>query len=160
MRALKHKDFWLGAGLSAFSIWYISVAGNIRFGASHPADIGPRALPLIYGSLLLILSVALIIRTIVEIKGAPSETKSDGLSVKSILSAGLAIVYALLIPRIGFVISSTALLLCTTRVISDKKQNYWKLALVYLLFSLAISFVFSRWFFVDFPEPLLDFLEV
>ncbi len=160
MKVMRYKDFWLGAGLSVLAIWYILVAGNIRLGAGNLADIGPRAMPLIYGSLLLILGIALIIRTIIEAQGASSEAKDSGLSLKSILSAGLAIVYALLIPRIGFVISSTALLLCTTKVISNNKQNYWKLALVYLLFSLAISFVFSRWFFVSLPEPLLDILEV
>lgn len=160
MRALRHNDFWLGAGLSIFAIWYLSVAGNIRLGAGHPADLGPRMMPLVYGSLLLILSIALIIRTFMEVRGEQAEPKGGGFPLKSIWSAGLAIVYAFLIPRIGFVISSTALLLCTTKVMSEKKQNYWKLTLVYVIFSLAISWVFRRWFFVHFPEPLLDILGV
>ncbi|HAN94174.1 MAG: tripartite tricarboxylate transporter TctB family protein [Limnochordia bacterium] len=160
MKVLRQNDFWLGVGLSVFSIWYLVVAGQIRRGATHPVDVGPRALPLIYGSLLLILSIALIIRTILEARKTAEEGESAGLPLKSVVTAGLAVAYAWLIPRLGFVLSSTALLLCTTRVIANKKYNYWLLTLTYLVLSLALSFIFSRWFYVQFPEPLLDALGV
>lgn len=155
VKLVKNSDFVLGLVLSSLSLWYLKTATTIRFGASHPVDIGPRAMPQIYGTLLLVLSLLLIVKALRD----KNETAgSDALKelITPLLSIGLTVLYAFLLPRIGFMISSTLLLLGLTRILTDRKQNWWRLLLIYVVFVVAIFFVFDKLFLVDFPEPLLE----
>lgn len=155
LKLLKKTDFLVGLVLSCVSLWYIKIASGIRFGASHPVDIGPSKMPLIYGTLLLVLSLFLLIKASKE-KGQENEAFDLRDAIVPILSIFMTLIYVFILPRVGFVISSVLLLLGLTRVLSNKKQNWWILLLIYVLFVVGISLLFGKWFLVDFPEPLFE----
>lgn len=160
MKALRDKDFLIGLFLSCLAVWYWWIAGAIRMGATHPSDIGPRTLPIIYAAILLVLSVSLMVKSLVTKAAEEAEPQERKTLFLAVLSMALATVYYFALSKVGFVISSTLLLLGATRILSEEKQNYWKLLLIYLVIVVGISFVFGKWFLVDFPEPLIDYLGV
>jgi hypothetical protein len=110
---VKHRDLAFGGAALAISILYYWMATLVP--ASQLADvIGPQGLPKAYALILAALSLILLVRSvrdpgsgIRDRKGSPRSFRAAGMLV-------IGIVYILLAPWLGYLISISGLIFATT----------------------------------------------
>ncbi|MCL7749227.1 tripartite tricarboxylate transporter TctB family protein [Halalkalibacter alkaliphilus] len=74
--------------------------------ASNAADVGPRAFPLIMSISIITFSIVLLIQSILSIKKGEQKSVKFTKLMNVTVFAGLLILYAYLVPRIGYFVST------------------------------------------------------
>ena len=148
----KCRDLILGVVLLALGIVYTVMADQIKRGNKLvQRNVGDfahaRIIPKMLGILLIILAVAIIIQAIKHFK------KDDGESVKKmsrvdvfsiILTFAAMILYIIILPYLGFILSTMLYLFGQITILAPKdKRNYLLFAIVAVVFTI-IAFVAFR----------------
>lgn len=157
-------DVAVAAGVGAVGAAAIVFSGDIREG-TLPDPLGAAGLPRMLGAFLLVVGVLLIGRRLVGWRRSSSHLvyadggsgdepgyPSSAVRAFGMWLAGLG--WALLLPRIGYLVSTWLLIL--TGVVAMKVRSPWKLVAVPLLFTLATWLLFSRVFGLRFPAGPVD----
>lgn len=142
----KCKDLILGVVLLLFSGFYLIFAVQIKTRPKlTPGYASAQIMPILLGSLLAILSVICIIQGIRKMKAASNEEsgkKTDLMAV--VLTFAVIIGYTLLMPVLGFCLSTIIYLFLQMLVLApSEKRNYLQFAIVAVVFT-AIVFVAFR----------------
>jgi putative tricarboxylic transport membrane protein len=148
---LAQKDFWSSL------FWILSggliIAGSLRLPLWEPQNPGPGFLPLSVGSLMVLLAIALLWRSLR--KGEDSKTNralTPG-SLQKLIGTFLAILlYVPAFPRLGFIVATVPLMVFLFKYIGEMG---WKISLTGgILISLSLYFIFKVWLQVQFPIGL------
>ncbi len=142
------RDLILGVVLLALGIFYTIYAQQIKTRPKlTPSYSSARIFPTLLGILLIILSVCLIIQGIRAFK-SNEEEETKKLSRVDLLSIALTfaamIVYIILLPRIGFILSTVIYLFAQITILApSEKRNLLQFAIIAVVFT-AITFVAFR----------------
>jgi len=135
--------FWIASGA-------LIILGSLRLPLGGPQNPGPGFLPFLVGVLMLILSVALLVRS-AHFK-AEKRTEPAAVSPKSFKLVGTAAVlflFAFAFPHLGFLPATIPLMIFLSRVIGELN---WKISLaIGFLTSFAMYALFKIWLKVQFP---------
>lgn len=88
-----------------FGIWFL-INGIALPGAMNNADIGPAVFPVLLSVLIIIFSIVLIVQTFKNLKNGSNGRITINRIFNVVCFAGLMVLYAALLPRIGYYIST------------------------------------------------------
>ena len=137
---MKKANFIVSGTFTLFAIIIIGI--SLGYPPSNHGVPGPGMFPIIIASLIIVSAVTLVIQTL----RMPKENDSAvDLSSKNVLNvyvsmAGL-IVYAVLLPMLGFLSTTTVMLVLFIKWFS--KRPWWKSILISVLFTLVIFLLFG-----------------
>ena len=168
------KDFVFGIILAAFSIFYIISASKIKiFTGPGAAPINARAIPYMWGVILLILSIILIIRGVKGTRQSGDIAESATFSgekkkqtVIEYLSESKEIwltflflgIYIALLKPVGFLLMTIIYIFAESMLLSKREERNWKLSLGLAVFcAVLIDYIFIRVFFILLPHGILGF---
>lgn len=163
------KNLFPGIVLSLFSAGYLIYATRIDvFTGSGSTPLSARFVPYLWGGCLLLLSVILIFRGVRQRKAAMANgevTKSNiclGELLKEhyevILTFIFLAIYIALMEPIGFLIMTILFLFAEILILTPKdKRNYIIAAIVAIVFSFGIDFIFVRLLNVLLPLGIFGF---
>lgn len=143
----------------------IFIAGKTLPVKNVPGQVGPEVFPQVIGAVIAILSAALILMTMGEIKrekaiGLTEEVKSESLfDLKSVLlTMALLVVYVFLIPSLGFVIAGILYLFIQMIVMANKPapKQLVLYAIIAIILPFVVYFIFVNVFNLMLPAGLLD----
>ena len=129
----KYKDLWFGIIALAFSVFYLVVGSQIVTRPKlTPSYASAKVVPILLGSLLALLSVLLIIQAVRKLRaaaatgGAEAETgekatRDDLLTV--VLTLGVILLYIILLPALGFCLSSIIYLFAQMVIMAPKGKR-------------------------------------
>lgn len=144
----KCKDLILGVFLLALGIFYTVYAQQIKTRPKlTPSYAGARVFPTLLSILLIILSVCMILQSIRRLKADDTEetqkmSKVDLFSI--LLTFAAMVVYIIILPYLGFMISTVIFLFAQITILAPKeKRNYLLFAIVAVVFTI-IAFVAFR----------------
>ncbi|WP_417264032.1 tripartite tricarboxylate transporter TctB family protein [Celeribacter sp.] len=128
---------WIGAGLGAgFALVGLALAVvSYRYGLGSLRQIGPGLMPFIIGAVLMLCGL---VAAIVELKAGDIDFVPSPLSPILLVVAGV-LIWALTVERLGFVIATVLLMLCTTLAYRPVK---WKSSLIVIACMAGFSAVF------------------
>lgn len=127
------------------------ILASLRLPLGAPQNPGPGFLPFLVGVLMLVLSVALLIRSARSREEKKKTEPLAGSSKKFKLFATTAalFLFALAFPYLGFLAATIPLMIFLPRVIGELN---WKISLaIGFLTSLAMYALFKLWLKVQFP---------
>ena len=125
--------------------------------------IGPDFMPTVIGILTLVLSVILLIHTIAKLrKGEEVTGEKDNSDYKRVVaSLVLATIYVNILMPVGFIISTLLYLVLQITVLApdDKrtKKDLIKYAIITVVFTLVVYFLFRYGFKIILPQGILKF---
>lgn len=163
------KNLFPGIVLSLFSAGYIIYATQIEvFTGSGSTPLSARFIPYLWGGCLLLLSIILIFRGIKQRKEAVEkgtiEKKSVNLAglfkehYEVILTFIFLAIYIALMESVGFLIMTILFLFGEILILTPKdKRNYIITAIVAIVFSFGIDFIFVRLLNVMLPLGIFGF---
>ena len=148
----KCRDLILGIILLALGIGYTVMADQIKRGNKLvQRNVGEfahaRIIPTLLGILLIILAVILIIQGIMQFRKEDNEpakkmSKVDMISI--VLTFAAMILYIIILPRLGFILSTMIYLFGQITILAPKdKRNYLLFAIVAVVFTI-IAFIAFR----------------
>ena len=146
------RDLILGILLLALGITYTVMAQNIKQGNKLiQRNVGTfahaRIIPTMLGILLTILAVILIIQGVLKFlkdDGAQPKKMSRVDMFSILLTFAAMIIYIILLPELGFMLSTMLYLFCQITILAPKeKRNYLLFAIVAVVFTI-IAFVAFR----------------
>jgi len=153
------RDRWSAAGLALLAIMYLLVAR--RYPVDTLATPGAGVIPLMAGVALLATAIWLLIvattarpaRDVGGLSGsgaAPTRPIESSPVLRSpfVLAAAL-ILYAALLPRLGFIASSLALVVLASRLMGAR--GWWRPVVLGLGVAGAAHLLFARWLGVPLP---------
>ncbi|MDD3903640.1 MAG: tripartite tricarboxylate transporter TctB family protein [Sphaerochaeta sp.] len=137
---MRKANFIVAGVFIAFAIAIIAI--SLGYPPSNHGVPGPGMFPIIIASLIIFSAVVLIIATL---KMKESQNTKVDLTSKNVVNvyitmAGL-VVYFLLLPNVGFITTTTIMLVLYIKWFS--KRPWWKCILISILFTLAIFFLFG-----------------
>jgi putative tricarboxylic transport membrane protein len=135
--------FWMtSAGLIIF--------GSLRLQLGVPQNPGPGFLPFLVGILLLILSAALLIRSLRERREEdPAKASGSAKRVKLFGTVAALLVFPFAFPHLGFLLTTIPLMIFLSRVVGELN---WKISLtIGHATSFFMYFLFKVWLKVQFP---------
>ncbi len=142
----------LGIGVMGF------VAGAGIQTPPSASDIGPRAFPFLVSALLVVVGVSLLVRLRLRYVGVPDDSedvdpsvKTDWLTVAKVV--GFTIVHIALIVPLGWPVAAAVLFFGTAWSLGAKP--WWRNAVISVLLSLALQFVFAGLLGVSLPTGFL-----
>ncbi len=155
----KWKNLGLGVFLLAFSGFYIYNASQIKINAmimgDHASYANGRIVPYLLGGLMVILSLALILQSVAQLKkgddGKKSDEKNDVTTV--LLTFIIIIAYIALLPTLGFILGTMLFLLAQIFVLAPletRVKSLWIYALVAVVFTVLIYVAFN----IGLKQPL------
>jgi hypothetical protein len=110
---VKHRDLVFGGAALAISILYYWMATRVP--VSQLADaIGPQGLPKVYALILAALSLILLVRSVRDSGSGIREPKRSGRSFRAAGMLLIGMVYILLAPWLGYLLSISGLIFATT----------------------------------------------
>ena len=139
----------------ALGVWVAIGGWRLQFGEwKNP---GPGFIPVLSGILIFLLSALWLVMTLVK-KWGMGERKiffsEPGSSLKVILSVLALVFYAILLDRVGFMISTFVLLIFLFRAIEPQS---WKISIAMaFIVTFFCVFCFQVWLQVQFPEGLFS----
>jgi putative tricarboxylic transport membrane protein len=143
---MTRRDRWSAVGLALVATAYLV------FGRAYSLDtlaaLGPGAFPLAVGLVLLALAVwqfAAAGRRIAP-SGPPTAPPR---SRASLVMAGVLVVYAAVLPRIGFLVASSALVFVSARLMG--LDGWWRPVVLAVGVSVAARVLFVTWLGVPLP---------
>ncbi|HZJ88019.1 MAG TPA: tripartite tricarboxylate transporter TctB family protein [Sphaerochaeta sp.] len=138
---MKKANFIVSGVFAAFALVVIIIASG--YPPSKHGVPGPGVFPTIIAVLILISAVVLFLQTLrmPTVSDDVIDLKSRSIINVYVTMAGL-ILYIALLPTIGFIVSTSAMLIVYIKWFS--RRPLWKCALISVLFTLAIFFLFGR----------------
>jgi len=138
------RDGWSAAGLALLAIVYLMIAR--RYPLDTLATPGPGVMPLIAGVALLAVAIWLMVaRTAIPTR--PMESSSV-LGPPFVLATAL-VLYTAVLPRLGFIASSFALVVLASRLMGAR--GWWRPVALALGVAAAAHLLFARWLGVPLP---------
>ena len=132
---------------------------SIQIGMAEGQTIGADFLPKIIAVLMILLSAKLTwdgVKSAKNYEDIPLDYEKNYLGVAILMVA--AILYAQLLKKIGFIITSMLFLYLALCLISKKEEtNYVKFAVITVVMVLLIYFVFTKGFSIRLPKGILKF---
>jgi putative tricarboxylic transport membrane protein len=135
------RDRWSAIGLALLAIGYLLAAR--RYPLDTLATPGPGIVPLGAGLALLALSIWLLVT------GRPRPVADPALRWPAIVVSAVLVLYAAVLPRLGFVVSSFALVVVSSRLMG--LRGWWRPAALALGVAAAAYLLFARWLGVPLP---------
>ena len=147
MRFKKNRDLIFGVAGLALSVFYLIFSLQIKTKPKlTPSYASDRIVPTILGILLAVLSVILIAQGVKRMRAqddgeAKAMDRADIMAV--ILTFAVIICYIILLPYLGFILSTLIYLFCQMIVLAPPdKRNYALFAIVAVVFTLLVFFAF------------------
>lgn len=147
MKIRNQKDFWSAVMFIVFGVLFIVWSTDYQFGTTQ--RMGPGYFPTVLGGMLVALGILVALPTI---KHDSVETHVEKIGWRGLLIIlGSVVLYAILLPRLGFVISLTALIILSSMA---SAEFTWKAALTsvvvlgfssYLVFVKGLALQFPVW---------------
>lgn len=163
------KNLYPGLLLSIISIIYLVFSAQIEiFTGSGSTPLNARFMPRLWGSLLLLLSLILVYRGIKQListskskEDIPEKIKIINLireNKEVVLSFIALFIYVVTMKYVGFLITTAIYIYIQILILTKKeKRNYVLPAIVAVVFSCSIYFVFVYFFNVLLPAGILNF---
>jgi|SRR5207253_1877758 len=148
------RDRWSALGLALLAIGYL-LAGR-RYALDTLATPGPGIVPVVAGLALLGVAIWLFV-----VAGSVSPARSVGglpetgvapqrlIKSSQVVLAAALVLYAALLPRLGFVVASFALVVVASRLMG--LRGWWRPAALALGVIAASHLLFARWLGVPLP---------
>lgn len=161
----KLRDLILGVFMLAFSVFYMISTGQIKTNkmimGKHAAYANGQIVPYLLGGLLAILALVLIAQSVLKlVKGhgmTKEEEKKDGDILTVILTFAIIIAYIILLPELGFILSTMLFLFAQITVLAPKQgKKYWVYALVAVVFTAFIFVAFRLGLQQPLPRGVLE----
>ena len=156
-----------GGSLAMFAAAYLYLSTNIKpFQGLGATPLDARFIPRLWGGLLLILSLMLILRGFRGRKAEMGRNVSAAFSLKTffadnrevILTFTAIAVYTALLGTVGFLVMSALYVFFQVLILSDPgKRNYKAAAIIAVVSSVAIDFLFVVLLAVLLPKGILGF---
>jgi hypothetical protein len=142
---MTRRDRWSAVGLVLVAMAYL-VLGR-AYSLDTLAALGPGAFPLAVGLVLLTLAVW-------QFTGAgrtasPGPPTAPPRSRAALVMAGVLVVYAVVLPRLGFLAASSALVFVSARLMG--LEGWWRPAALAVGVSVAARMLFVVWLGVPLP---------
>ena len=147
----KCKDLILGVVMLLFSGFYLYYAQQIKTRPKlTPAYASAQIVPTLLGILLAVLSVIMIVQSVLKLKkgsmasdeDAPVSDKSGMISVA--LTFAVMIIYTLVLPVLGFCLSTFVYLILQILILAPKEKRNIKLFVLISVVFTAVVFVVFR----------------
>jgi putative tricarboxylic transport membrane protein len=137
---MRKANFIVSGVFTALAVFIIVL--SLTYPPSNHGVPGPGMFPIIIASLIILSSLSLFLTTFRMSKEA--DTSVD-LKSKNVLNVYITMVglmlYFILLPLVGFVVTSTVMLILYIKWFS--KRPWWKTILISVIFVLAIFFLFG-----------------
>jgi len=145
LKIRSQKDFWSAVMFVVFGVLFIAWSTDYQFGTTQ--RMGPGYFPTILGVMLVALGILV---GLPSIKHDTPETHVERIGWRGLLVIlGSVVLYAILLPRLGFVVSLTALVILSAM---GSKEFTWKAALLSVVFLGLFSYlVFVKGLALQFP---------
>ena len=142
--------FWLGV-----SIFVCLEAIWVSVGTFHSP--GPGFLPFWAGVVLGSFSILLIVTSVLKKKGGKKLREMwKGMAWKKVLLALFSLfLYILLLPGIGYIITTFGLMLLMSGII--RRSKLWTEVMIPLITVLASYFIFNTWLGIQLPKGIFGF---
>lgn len=154
---MKKKNIGLGVFSIAFGIGMLLLSNGIRDFAA--VGVGAKFFPRIAGIGFILIGVLLVyqqrgaLANGASTEKAPSYDRSANLSV--VLSMGLLAIYLILVPRLGYIISSTIYIFGQTLILNrGAKHHYLRFALIAIISAAVTYILFVKVFRVMIPAGI------
>ena len=148
----KFKDLILGVVMLLFSGFYLYFAQQIKTRPKlTPSYASAQIVPVLLGTLLAVLSVIMIVQSVLKLRKAgavsshedtPASDKSGMISVA--LTFAVMIIYTLVLPVLGFCLSTFVYLLLQILILAPKEKRNIKLFVLISVVFTAVVFVVFR----------------
>ncbi|MDW0116126.1 tripartite tricarboxylate transporter TctB family protein [Sporosarcina thermotolerans] len=161
----KIRDVQSGIFLLVVSV--IMFSATLSFKKLTSTAVGPAFMPQIIAGLIALMAIAIIIQGIRSVKAErEKESSADAVVEKDpkdevtyrpvILSFILMAVYVVVLPFVGFLITTAVYMFTQMMILSDKPERRWLLfAVVSVVSSATIYYVFRNVFYVMLPNGFL-----
>lgn len=159
--------FWKRYGdyISAFFFMAVSIAMIVLARAlpkSKIMSIGPDFMPMVIGAVTLVLAVMLLVRTIITRKKLEREIAQEGPDEcdykKMLTSLVLILIYVFILQPAGFILATLVYLLPQFVALAPpeerNKKNVIKLAVIDIIFTLIVFFLFRYGFSIVLPAGI------
>jgi drug/metabolite transporter (DMT)-like permease len=145
VRIRNQKDFWSAVMFVIFGVMFIVWSSEYQFGNTQ--RMGPGYFPTILGILLVLLGILV---ALPALKADAEETHVGKIGWRGlIVILGSVTLYAVLLPRLGFVIAMASLVIISAMA---SKEFTWKAALLSVIFLGGFSYiVFVKGLELQFP---------
>ena len=147
MKIRNQKDFWSAVMFVTFGVLFIVWSTEYQFGTTQ--RMGPGYFPTVLGILLVVLGILV---GLPSVKADAQESHVGKIGWRGLLVVlGSVVLYAILLPRMGFVVSMAALVILSAMA---SKEFTWKAALLsavflglfsYGVFVVGLSLQFPVW---------------
>ena len=147
----KFKDLILGVVMLLFSGFYLYFAQQIKTRPKlTPSYASAQIVPVLLGTLLAALSVIMIVQNVLKLRkggmtsdeDTPASDKSGMISVA--LTFAVMIIYTLVLPVLGFCLSTFVYLLLQILILAPKEKRNIKLFVLISVVFTAVVFVVFR----------------
>ncbi|MGH0052848.1 MAG: tripartite tricarboxylate transporter TctB family protein [Sphaerochaetaceae bacterium] len=137
---MRKANFIVSGVFAAFAIFIIAI--SLTYPPSNHGVPGPGMFPIIIAGLIIVSSLSLFFATLRMSNEANTtvDLKSKNVLNVYVTMVGL-IIYFILLPLVGFVVTSTIMLILYIKWFS--KRPWWKTILISVIFVLAIFFLFG-----------------
>jgi putative tricarboxylic transport membrane protein len=141
--------FWMG-----LSIFAMTHSRRLELGTFQ--DPGPGLMPFLVGSALLVVSTIIFLKSFLKTKGRTKQEEAGAPSSTKIYKIGVVLgallTYAFLLEKIGYLITTTALLIFLFRIAGSKQ---WKSILAASVFTVFLTFLVFTFLGLRFPIGIL-----
>ena len=147
MKIRNQKDFWSAVMFIAFGVSFMIWSQEYQFGTTQ--RMGPGYFPTVLGGLLVFLGILVALPTF---KHDAQETHVDKIGWRGlIVILGAVILYAICLPRLGFILSMAILVILSAMA---SKEFTWRAALIstvvlgifrWLVFVQGLALQFPVW---------------
>ena len=122
--------------------------------------IHPYMMPTLTSGLMTVLCILRLIVGLRMPPDTPSKAKKRLVEVpmKSLLTMGLIIVYAVLMKSVGFIITTFVYMMAQMLILREGKKNWLLMVIISLVMSVGIYFLFTRVFNIMLPAGILSFM--
>jgi len=126
------------------------IFGSLRLQLGAPQNPGPGFLPFLVGTLLLILSTALLVRSLRDGReNEPVKSSGSAKSIKLFGTVAALLLFAFAFPHLGFLPTTIPLMIFLSRVVGELN---WKISLtIGMATSFFMYLLFKVWLKVQFP---------
>ena len=162
------KDLRSGIIFTVFDLMYLFQTSRVQeFKGRGSTPLTNRFIPYFWGSVMLALSIALIIRGIIKLRKEKNSKESETLKStfldtiiehrEVIISFLLLFFYLLFLNKIGFIILTTIYLFCEILILTEKEKRRYLFAFIIAAgSSLILYFVFYKGLHVLLPVGILN----
>jgi hypothetical protein len=145
------RDRWSAAGLALLAIGYLLAAR--RYPLDTLATPGPGVVPLVAGVALLGVAIWLFVMSgrigATRVSSRPPAARAGLAASATITLAAALVLYAAVLPGLGFVVSSFALIVIASRLMGA--SGWWRPALLAVGVTGVGYLLFARWLGVPLP---------